>query len=98
MMQVTRREASRAIATLRRTQRQTLARRRRRARPRRGLSPTKGVSPSTIDTALDLLDESRWIRIELVSAARERLADGDEPSADEVADMLVRRAICDQLS
>jgi hypothetical protein len=92
MMQVTRREASRALAVLRRTQRHVLARRRRRARPRRGVSPT------TIDCALDLLDERRWIRIELVSAARDRLAEGDEPSADVVAEMLVRRAICDQLN
>jgi len=92
MMQVTRREASRALAVLRRTQRHTLARRRRRARPRRGVSPT------TIDSALDLLDERRWIRIEVVSAARDRLAGGDEPSADDVATMLVRRAICDQLN
>lgn len=37
------------------------------------------------------------VRREHVLAARQRVADGACPSADEVADMLVRRSLCDSL-
>jgi hypothetical protein len=37
------------------------------------------------------------LRIELVQAASARRAAGEWPSADEVADMALRRAACDRL-
>ena len=45
-----------------------------------------------------LLDDRNWIRIERVEAAQARLEAGDEPSAEVVAEMMMRRAICDRLS
>ena len=106
-MQVTHREAARALMILRRTQRRTWARRRR-------LRPHRGGAAGTVDrtiscrTTVDigtiesihrhLLDDRNWIRIERVEAAQARLQAGDEPSADVVAEMMVRRALCDRLS
>jgi hypothetical protein len=37
------------------------------------------------------------VRRERVVAARARLANGEHPSADEVAAMIVRRSLCDRL-
>jgi len=107
-MQVSRREAARALMILRRTQRRTWARRRRRLRPHRGAAA--GTVDRTIGcrTTVDLgtiesihrllLDDGNWVRIERVDAAQARLRSGDEPSADVVAEMMVRRALCDRLS
>lgn len=92
-MQVSRREASRALAVLRRAQRHTVARRRR----RRG-HPSRGVSPLTVDAAVGLADRSGRVRGEQVAAARARLAAGHDPSPEAVAEMMIRRAICDRLS
>jgi hypothetical protein len=52
----------------------------------------------TVDAALRLLDERSWISIGRVTAAQARLDAGEEPSPDAVAEMLVRRAICDRLT
>jgi hypothetical protein len=106
-MQVSRREAARALMILRRTQRRTSARRRRRLRPHRGGAP--GTDPSTsCRTTVDhstiesihrhLLDDRNWVSIERTGAAQARLVAGEGPSAAVVADMMVRRAICDRLS
>ena len=110
-MQVSHREAARALMILRRTQRRTWARRRRRLRPHRGdrggaalmvdrtISCRTTVDRGTIESIhRHLLDDRNWIRIERVEAARARLEAGDEPSADVVAEMMVRRAVCDRLS
>jgi hypothetical protein len=37
------------------------------------------------------------VRRERVLAARRRVAEGAAPTADEVAEMLVRRSLCDNL-
>ena len=92
---------------LRRTQRRTWARRRRRLRPHRGgargrvdrtTSCRTTVDHSTIESIhRHLLDDRNWVSIERIEAARARLEAGEEPSADVVAEMMVRRAICDRL-
>jgi hypothetical protein len=107
-MQVSRREAARALMILGRTQRRTLARRRRRLRPHRaGGIGTVDRSPScrtTVDRSTIeslhrlLLDDRNWISVERVEAAQARVHASEEPSADVVAEMMVRRAICDRLS
>lgn len=107
-MQVSRREAARALMILRRTQRRTLARRRRRLRPHRGgaagtvdrsISCRTTVDRSTIESLHRLLlDDRNWISIARVEAAQARVQAGEEPSADVVAEMMVRRAICDRSS
>lgn len=107
-MQVSRREAARALMILRRTQRRTSARRRRRLRPHRGgaagtvdrsVSCRTTVDRRTIESLHRLLlDDRNWISIERVEAAQARVQAGEEPAADVVAEMMVRRAICDRLS
>ncbi|HYZ99408.1 MAG TPA: hypothetical protein VE575_11695 [Acidimicrobiales bacterium] len=44
-----------------------------------------------------LLDERTWVSLERIEAARARMEAGEEPSGDVVAEMIVRRAICDRL-
>jgi hypothetical protein len=93
---------------LRRTQRRTWARRRRRLRPHRGAGPrtidrtTSGrttVDHGTIEAIRrHLLDDRNWVSIERIEAAQARMKAGDMPSADVVAEMMLRRAICDRLS
>jgi hypothetical protein len=51
----------------------------------------------TIDRALRTIDALPPVRVALVAAASARLAAGDRPSADAVADMAIRRATCDLL-
>jgi hypothetical protein len=107
-MQVSRREAARALMILRRTQRRTLARRRRRLRPHRAgaigtvdrsASCRTTVDRSTIESLHQLLlDDGNWISVERVEAAQARVHASEEPSADVVAEMMVRRTICDRLS
>jgi hypothetical protein len=107
-MQVSRREAARAIMVLRRTERRTWARRRRRLRPHRAAGPATIDRTTSCRTTVDhgtvesirrhLLDDRNWVSIERIEAAQARLEAGDEPSADAVAEMMVRRAICDGLS
>jgi hypothetical protein len=107
-MQVSRREAAQALMILRRTQRRTWARRRRRVRPHRGASSTAidlttghrfRVDVATVESLRrHLLDDRNWVGIERIRASRARLQAREEPSADVVAEMIVRRAICDRLS
>jgi hypothetical protein len=107
-MQVSHREAARALMILSRTQRRTSSRRRRRLRPHRGGAPGTVDRAISCGTTVDhgtiesihrhLLDDRNWIRIEWVQAAQARLEAGDEPSAEVVAEMMMRRAICDRLS
>jgi hypothetical protein len=106
-MQVSHRDAARALMILRRTQRRSWARRRR-LRPHRG--GAAGTADRTIScrTTVDigtiesihrhLLGDQNWIKIERVAAAQARLEAGVEPSAALVAEMMVRRAICDRPS
>jgi hypothetical protein len=107
-MQVSRREAARALLILRRGQRRTWARRRRRVRPHRASTHVAvdratvfpiPVDGSTIELAhRRLLDDGNWVSIQRIQEARDRLDAGDAPSPDVIAEMIVRRAICDRLS
>ena len=102
-MQVSRREATRALMILRRTQRRTWARRRRRLRshldvPRPTIDPTTAHRATVERLRRGLLDDRNWVSIERIQAARARLEAGEEPTSDVVAEMIVRRAICDRLS
>lgn len=91
-----------------RAQRRTWARRRRRLRPHRGTCPGAIDRTTSCRTTVDhatiesirrhLLDDRNWVSIERIEAAQARLGAGEEPSADAVAEMMVRRAICDRLS
>lgn len=101
MMQVASTQAARAFAALRASRRRAGSRRRRdqapqrrgRARPGRAV----GLGPATIDRALVQVEAMPRVRRERVVAARRRLVAGEHPTADEVAEMIVRRAICDRL-
>ena len=54
-----------------------------------------GTSPRTIDRALRIIETLPPVRVELVAAASARLAAGERPSSEEIADMAIRRATCD---
>lgn len=97
-MQVSRSQAARAWEAVRHghRQRRSSARRRQAAR-RPAVSLRSGASPLTIEQALRRIDEQPPIRIHLVEAATARLAAGDRPPADVVAEMAIRRATCDLL-
>ncbi|HEX6417583.1 MAG TPA: hypothetical protein VFZ77_03775 [Acidimicrobiales bacterium] len=51
----------------------------------------------TIERALRTIDALPRVRVALVEAASARLAAGERPSADAVAEMAIRRATCDLL-
>jgi hypothetical protein len=99
-VQVTRRQARqawraqavKAAVTSERARRHASARRRYRVRP------VRGVSPLTIDAAVRRIDALPRVRADRVAAARHRISAGVHPSADEVAEMILRRVICDRLS
>jgi hypothetical protein len=56
-----------------------------------------GVSPLTVDRTLHTIAHLPPVRAELVAAASARLAAGQRPSAEAIADMAIRRATCDLL-
>jgi hypothetical protein len=56
-----------------------------------------GVSPLTLDRTLQTIAHLPPVRAELVAAASARLAAGQRPSAEAIADMAIRRATCDLL-
>jgi hypothetical protein len=90
-MQVASSQAARAFAALRASRRRGAVRRRRRARPARL------VSPVTLDLALATIDDLPPTQEGRVADARHSVARGHRPAAAEVADMVVRRSVCDQL-
>ncbi|HEX6420033.1 MAG TPA: hypothetical protein VFZ77_16145 [Acidimicrobiales bacterium] len=95
-MQVTRSQAARALETVRRRRARASVRHRRpRGVGRRAAAVS--VSPMTIDRALRTISAQPRIRVALVEAASARLAAGERPSADAVAEMAIRRATCDLL-
>jgi hypothetical protein len=51
----------------------------------------------TIELALRTIDEQPPVRVHLVEAAAARLAAGDRPTPEDVAEMAIRRATCDCL-
>jgi len=58
-------------------------------------SSLMATSPRTIDHALRIIDALPPVRVELVEAASARLAAGERPSSEAIADMAIRRATCD---
>ena len=91
-MQVASNQAARALLALRDSRRRGAVRRRR--RPSR---PGRVVSPLTLDGAVATIDAQPPLRDAHVADARGRVARGEHPSADEVAGMAIRRAVCDSL-
>lgn len=77
-------QAARAFAALRVSRRRGAARRRR-ARPGRH------VSPLTLDRAMAAIGDGPLVRPGAVAAGRRRIARGEHPPVDEVAEALVRR-------
>jgi hypothetical protein len=51
----------------------------------------------TIELALRTIEGLPPVRIHLVEAAAARLAAGDRPTSDAIAEMAIRRATCDLL-
>jgi len=92
-MQVSRRQAALAIDVVRRRHRRATGRHRHPVRRGPGVRP----SPVTIDLVLREIEGLGPVRIELVEAASARRAAGEWPTPDEIADMAVRRAVCDRL-
>ena len=89
-MQVASSQAARAFAALRASRRRGAARRLR-------ARPAQAVSPRTLDRALGVIDDTPAVRPGAVASARRRVSRGDCPTGDEVAEMVVRRSLCDQL-
>jgi hypothetical protein len=90
-MQVSRRQAARALDAMRRTQRRASARRRRVRRP------VPGPGPRTVERAMRRIDRLPATRVELVAAASARRDRGERVPADAIADAALRRAACDRL-
>jgi len=93
-MRVTRSQASQALDTVRRRRARASTRHRRPGRPS---ATVMSVSPMTIERALRTIDALPPVRVALVEAASARLAAGERPSADAVAEMAIRRVTCDLL-
>jgi hypothetical protein len=91
VMQVDSRQATLALETVRRRHRRASARRHQARRP------VQRPKPLVVDFILQMGEGEPPLRIELVQAASARRAAGEWPSADEVADMALRRAACDRL-
>jgi hypothetical protein len=90
-MQVSGSQASRALDAMRRTRRRGAVRRRRWRRP------VAAAAPAPVELVLRNLADLPTTRVEVIQAASGRLAAGQLPSADAVAEMALRRAICDRL-
>jgi hypothetical protein len=94
-MQVSRRQAALALEAVRRGHRRAIGRPRHQIQVRR--RPGVKISPNVLDLVIREVDGQGPVRIELVRAASAR-RDADEwPTADEVADMTLRRAVCDRV-
>ena len=93
VMQVSRRQAALALDVVRRRHRRATGRHRHQVRRGPGSRP----SPVVVDLVLREVEGVGPVRIELVQAASARRAAGEWPTADEVADMALRRAVCDRV-
>ena len=94
-MRVSRTHANRALDAARSRPRRGSVHRRRSVRPASSL--TSGATPLSIDLALRTIDELPPVRIHMVEAAAARLAAGERPTSEAIADMAIRRATCDLL-
>ena len=92
VMRTPRTHATRALDAVRRRHRRGRGGQRHAVRPSSSLMAT---SPRTIDHALRIIDALPPVRVELVEAASARLAAGERPSSEAIADMAIRRATCD---
>jgi hypothetical protein len=94
-MRVSRTHATRALDAVRRR------RRRAHLHPQRTIRSVGSLSsaptPMTIELALRTIGETPEVRVQLVEAAAARLAAGERPSSEAIADMAIRRATCDLL-
>jgi len=91
VMQVSRQQASRALAAMRQSRRRAAVRR------RRSRGPAAGISPCTLDRVLRHIDDLPPVRRERVAAVSARRAAGIRPSSEAIADAALRRAACDRL-
>jgi hypothetical protein len=96
-MRVSRTHATRALDAVRTRRRRVSAHRHGRRPVRPTSSLTSGATPMTIDLALRTIDGLPPVRVHLVEAAAARLAAGERPTSDAIADMAIRRATCDLL-
>lgn len=78
----------------RRHRRTSVRRARRERRPTASL--TSAATPVIIDLALRTIDELPPVRLDLVDAVSARLAAGERPSAEAIAEMAIRHAAGDQ--
>jgi hypothetical protein len=96
-MRVVRHHTSRALDAVRRQRHRRHGHVRRHQSVARPGSAVSATSPLTIDAALRIIEAQPAVRIELVDAASARLAAGDRPTSEQIADMAIRRATCDAL-
>jgi len=61
--------------------------------PRRGAVPRTDLPPGV----LEMIEKAPAVRAERLEAARTHLAAGEVPSADDLADRMVGRLVCDRL-
>ena len=94
-MQVSRRQASLALDAMRRRHRRAIGKHRHEVQVRR--RPGVKISPHVLDLILKEVEGQGPVRIDLVRSAEARREAGEWPTADEVADMALRRAVCDRL-
>lgn len=94
-MRQTRGQALRPHGHPRRRHRRTSAGRSRRER-RPTASLTSAATPVIVDLALRAIDDLPPVRLDVVDAASARLAAGERPSAEVIAEMAIRHASSDQ--
>ena len=95
-MRTPRTHATRALDAVRRRHRRGRAGRPARGAARRRLSWRR--RRARIDHALRIIDALPPVRVELVDAASARLAAGERPSSEAIADRVVRDSMCDLLA
>ena len=95
-MRSSRTHATRALDAVRRRHRRGRARRQGH-RPGHPSSAAMATSPRTIDRALRIIDGLPPVRVELVAAASARLAAGERPSSEAIADRAIQSACCELL-
>ena len=96
-MRVVRQHTSRALHAVRRQRHRRRGHVRRHHPVARPGSAVSATSPLTIDAALRIIEAQPRIRVELVDAASTRLAAGERPSSEAIAERAIERARCDLL-
>jgi hypothetical protein len=96
-MQVSRRQAALALDAVRRRHRRAIGKHRHPIQIQIRRRPGVRISPYVLDLVLKEVEGQGPVRIDLVDAASARRDAGEWPTADEVAEMTLRRAVCDRL-